>query len=200
MSKLILASASPRRKELLKVAGFKFKIQVPDVDEAPLRNETPPKMVQRLSLKKAHAIADSITQSHDFFILAADTTVVSARGKNLGKPCDLAHAFQMLKMLEGKKHYVYTAYSILRVSNRKVVKKKVRMVKTEVTFKPLTEVEIHFYLEQGESMDKAGAYAAQGAGMMLVSKMNGSYTNVVGLPLSHVLDDLKKMGFNSDER
>lgn len=197
MSKLILASASPRRKELLLLAGLKFDVLAPDVDESPIAKEKPQKMVSRLSETKAHAIAEQIKiGNEDLFILSADTTVVSEDGKNLGKPRSRTEALKMLKKLQGRSHFVFTGYSIFKIRKGKLVKKLTRTIKTVVTFKKLTSKELSFYLDQGESMDKAGAYAAQGAGMMLVSKMNGSYTNVVGLPLSHVLDDLKFLGFN----
>lgn len=193
MPKLYLASGSPRRKQLMSAAGYEFAIVIPDVDESPLKNEAPKKMVQRLSMLKAMKACENIDAS-DYFVLAADTTVVSPSGKNLGKPESLNDAAKMLKQLQGKVHSVYTAYTILRVSQGKTHQHRSRVIETKVTFRPLKKSEIDSYLACGESMDKAGAYAAQGAGVALVEKMNGSYTNVVGLPLTQVIADFKSLG------
>jgi septum formation protein len=128
--------------------------------------------------------------------LAADTTVVSPKNKNLGKPINLTEARSMLMQLQGRTHSVFTAYTIMKVNLGIVQKIKTRVVQTRVTFRKLKKFEIDAYLSRGESMDKAGAYAAQGAGMSLVEKMNGSYTNVVGLPLSEVIQDFHVLGLS----
>ena len=199
-SSLILGSTSPRRKELLQKAGILFTVAAPDIDETPLKKESPQKMVQRLSLEKAKEVVRLVNQEKDFFVLSADTTVVSDRGKNLGKPTDRADALKMLKSLQGRSHFVFTAYAILKIKDGKIVKKVSKLVKTTVTFRKMDVKELNAYLDLGESMDKAGAYGAQAAGMMLISKINGSYTSVIGLPLSEVLSDLKKIGFHQNAK
>lgn len=186
---LLLASGSPRRKELLEKAGVKFEIFVPEVDESPLKSEAPKKMVERLSRLKAKAAKEQ-TGGNIRWILAADTTVVSHSGKNLGKPRDVGEARRMLKSLQGRVHRVYTAYTLLKDS-----KMHTRVIETRVHMRKLNGVDLEAYLATGESMDKAGAYAAQGYGMILIEKIVGSYTNVVGLPVSEVLQDLKKLGY-----
>jgi septum formation protein len=184
---LLLASGSPRRKELLQKAGVSFEILVPDVDETPRRGESPKRMVARLSRDKALAAQ---AQRSDGWILAADTTVVSHAGKNLGKPADAAEARRMLKALQGKVHRVFTAYTIVHGK-----KTHTRVVETRVHIRKLSPQEQEAYLATGESMDKAGAYAAQGHGMILIEKIVGSYTNVVGLPVAEVMTDLRQLGF-----
>ncbi|MBS1959387.1 MAG: septum formation protein Maf [Bdellovibrionales bacterium] len=196
MSKLILASGSPRRKELLEKAGLEFQIFVPDVDEAPLKGEIPKKMVGRLSRLKAAAALEQIQRSSggsgtdDLWVIAADTTVVSNAGKNLGKPVDTAEAMKMLKALQGRVHRVFTGFSI---SHGKKI--HTRVIETRVYMRKMSERDLARYIATGECMDKAGAYAAQGYGMILIEKIAGSYTNVVGLPIAEVLQDFKKLGF-----
>ena len=195
-NRLILASGSPRRKELLEKAGLGFQIVVPDVDEAPQQGEIPKKMVGRLSRAKAIAAREELRNQRsdaltaDLWFLSADTTVVSAAGKNLGKPRDRTEARRMLRALQGKVHRVFTGYTLLFGN-----KVHTRVVETRVYMRKLSDVEIDTYIATGESMDKAGAYAAQGFGMILIEKIIGSYTNVVGLPIAEVLKDLKKLGF-----
>jgi septum formation protein len=183
--KLILASSSPRRRELLVKAGVQFEVRVSDIDETPLKQEIPKKMVARLSAQKAAVISKDFP---DRWILAADTTVVSPRGKNLGKPVDSKEAMQMLRELQGKTHSVFTAYTVM---NGK--KKFTRVIETRVTMRRLSAQELKRYVDQGECLDKAGAYAAQGYGMVLIEKISGSYTNVVGLPVAEVLRDLARL-------
>lgn len=191
--RLILGSGSPRRRELLTAAGFTFDVRIPEIDETPRRQEHPKNMVKRLALEKAGWIAQTVFDEEFRIIVAADTTVVSPKNKNLGKPESRSEAVAMLCQLQGKTHSVYTGYALFMVRKGKVIKKISRVVQTKVTFRPLSKKEIEAYVDRGESMDKAGAYAAQGAGVSLVEKMNGSYTNVVGLPLSEVIQDLKRM-------
>lgn len=195
---VVLASGSPRRKELLHWAGVSFEVIVSEVDETPRKKESPAQMVRRLSRDKAMAVGHQlISKSRDSIIIAADTTVVSPRGKILGKPEDLKDAFRMITELQGKTHQVLTGYSIVKVKNGKIIKSVSKVVKTAVSMRKLSVEERHFYLSQGESMDKAGAYAAQGFGMVLIEKIRGSYTNVVGLPMNEVLSDLSKMSHSS---
>ena len=193
-AKVILASGSPRRKELLTWAGVEFEIMVSDVDETPLKKETPTAMVKRLSYEKAVAVGQRVPSlTETFVIIAADTTVVSPKGKILGKPIDEKDALKMMADIQGKTHTVLTGYALVKVSKGKLVKSVSKVVKTRVTMRKLNKAEQQFYLSRGESMDKAGAYAAQGYGMVLIEKINGSYTNVVGLPMKEVLDDLLKI-------
>lgn len=184
---LVLASGSPRRKELLEKAGLQFEVFVSDIDETPKKKETPKQMVARLSREKARAVHSKYPQA---FVLAADTTVVSFNGKNLGKPADHSEASRMIQSLQGKLHRVYTGYTIL------FGKKSItRVIETKVKMRKLDARDIEAYIATGECMDKAGAYAAQGHGMVLIEKILGSYTNVVGLPTAEVLHDLKRLGF-----
>jgi septum formation protein len=211
LNQIILASASPRRKDLLAAAGVAYEVRIPEVDETPIKNEAPKKMVARLSQAKAAKIAaeiihadssaegrgavSSVNDGSSRVILAADTTVVSHAQKNLGKPENEAEAKKMIQALQGKPHHVLTGYSLFQVKGKKVVKKITRVVRTDVYIKKLSKTEIEQYVNRGESLDKAGAYAAQGFGMALIEKINGSYTNVVGLPIAQVMEDLKKLGY-----
>lgn len=191
MKNLILASSSPRRKWLLKESGLSFRIVKPDVDETPLKNEKPKALVKRLSKDKALHVFKKI-KNNNVQILAADTIVVSPNKKIiLGKPRNKKEAFWMLQTISGKIHEVVTGYCIVKFVNGKksVINKTVT---TKVKIKKMNKHEILQYLDKGESMDKAGAYAAQGFGMTIIEKVNGSFTNVVGLPLSEVHHDLKR--------
>jgi septum formation protein len=192
--KVILASGSPRRKELLSWAGIEFEILISDIDETPRKKETPAAMVKRLSHEKAMAIGGRVNDSKEVMvIIAADTTVVSPKGKILGKPVDEKDALKMISQIQGKTHAVLTGYALVKVVKGKIVKTVSKVVKTMVTMRKLSKTEQQFYLSRGESMDKAGAYAAQGYGMVLIEKISGSYTNVVGLPMKEVLEDLQKI-------
>lgn len=186
MTQLILASSSPRRIELMTNVGFAIEIESPEVDETPVRGESPLEMVKRLSILKAKNVASR--RPKDLVIVAADTTVVSPDGKRiLGKPRDEREAARMLASLAGKTHTVLTGYTVLRDKKRvtKVVRSRVRIRK-------LSREEIQRYVATGEPMDKAGAYAAQGIGMAFIESITGSYTNVVGLPMSQLLSDLER--------
>lgn len=197
MSSIVLGSQSPRRQELLSKAGIKFSVRVPNVNEVRNPNESGPHMVSRLSKLKANAIADEFLKSPSAttkWIIAADTTVVSPAGEILEKPKNKKEAQKMVSSLAGKTHAVFTAYSIVKVVRSNVKLVCHRRVKTLVKFRSLTAKEIRSYIDVGESMDKAGAYAAQGAGMSLIESIRGSYTNVVGLPMAELICDLKKAG------
>ena len=173
---IILASQSPRRKELLGQMGFKgFKINVPDVDETIEGNLPPAMIVEELSLRKARAVAEDADE--DDLIIAADT-VVALDGAVLGKPEDEGSAFSMLSALSGNRHYVYTGVTVMQ--GEKVV---TQHEMTTVTFRELDPEEISNYIATGEPMDKAGAYGIQGLGALLVSGIDGDYFNVMGLPV-----------------
>lgn len=191
--KIILASGSPRRKELLSWSGVEFEVKVSDVDETPHPGESPAGMVKRLSLEKARKVGEEMEDSEECMIIAADTTVVSPKGKILGKPEDFKDAYRMISEIQGKTHEVLTGYSLIRMKKKKVLGHVSRVVKTRVSLRDLSPAQRRAYLDRGESMDKAGAYAAQGYGMVLIEKIQGSYTNVVGLPMAEVLEDMKQL-------
>jgi len=194
--KIILASSSPRRKELLSLAGLAFEIRVSDIDETPRRGESPKSMVKRLSLEKGREVSKSATAPEEAgFIIAADTTVVSPDERNLGKPRDENEAIRMVRALQGRTHRVYTGYAILKIESGRIVREVSRVVTTRVTMKKMNPAEIRAYVARGECLDKAGAYAAQGFGMALIERISGSYTNVVGIPVTQVLGDLGRLGW-----
>lgn len=177
---IILASASPRRKEILENAGLRFKVCPADVEETTDKTE-PPEYVSELSKRKADAL-----DCGENIVIAADT-VVAIGGEILGKPHDNADAARMLSLLSGKVHQVYTAVSV-----RSKEKSLTFCEKTDVYFKELTKEQIDWYIKTGEPSDKAGAYAIQGRGAVFIRKIDGDYLNVVGLPLSKLYDVLRK--------
>ncbi len=188
MSKIILASASPRRRELLSNMGLDFQVVVSEADETSVDSSVPPHIyVQELALLKATATAKNIINDKAAIIISADTIVVND-GKILGKPADESEAFDMLKSLSGKPHKVYTGFCVLRMEDAYTV---CRHIETEVVFKELTDEKIRRYVTSGEPMDKAGAYGIQGLGAMLVDSIHGDYFNVVGLPVSALADTLE---------
>jgi len=189
MKKIILASASPRRKELLKKIGLKFEID-PSNSEEELDLSLPPhELAQKLSLAKAQAVAQKYRHA---IIIAADTFGVF-RGKVLGKPHTPAQAKKMLQRLNGKSHLVITGFTIIDTESKWSLS---RVVTTRVCFRKMTESEIDAYVRTGEPLDKAGAYAIQGLGSLLVARIEGDYFNVIGLPLSALAQSLKEFGVN----
>ncbi len=174
MPQIILASASPRRRELLNQIHVRHLVQLVEIDEKPLPNECPQNYVQRLALEKATACQRKFEPQLP--ILAADTTVV-LDNQIMGKPENETDAFRMLKQLSGKTHHVFTAITLLGNQQNSVISK------TEVTFKHLTEEEILTYWQSGEPLDKAGSYAIQGKGSLFIERINGSFSGVMGLPL-----------------
>lgn len=189
MSEIILASASPRRRELMENMGLKFEVVVSDADESAVDKSVPPEIyVQQLALLKAAATAKSIMDNKNAIVVSADTIVVNDN-KILGKPKDAENAFDILKSLSGKTHEVYTGFCVLRLKDAYTVCENVC---TEVTFRSLTDEKIQSYINSGEVFDKAGAYGIQGLGAMLVEKINGDYFNVVGLPVSELAKVLEQ--------
>lgn len=173
---IILASQSPRRKELLGQMGLRgFKVTSPEVDETVEEHLPPAQVVEELSRRKAMAVARH-ADGNDL-IIAADT-VVALEGAVLGKPADQREAFAMLTALSGNRHYVYTGLTVIQ-GDQVVTQHEC----TTVTFRDLEPEEISHYIATGEPMDKAGAYGIQGLGAMLVSGIEGDYFNVVGLPI-----------------
>ena len=189
MSEIILASASPRRKELLANMGLDFTVVVSDADESKADKSVPPHIyVQELAFLKAAASGKKILKNRNAIIISADTIVV-LDDNILGKPKDKKDAFDMLKSLSGRTHNVYTGFCVMRMKDGKTVCKH---VSTEVRFKPLDDEKIKRYIDSGEPMDKAGAYGIQGLGAMLTDSINGDYFNVVGLPVSALSDVLEE--------
>ncbi|OFV83893.1 MAG: septum formation protein Maf [Acidobacteria bacterium RIFCSPHIGHO2_01_FULL_67_28] len=182
MKRLILASASPRRRELLRQAGFTFEVVAPEVDETYPGGEDPAAFAERLALAKAAQIAQRFTAKDDVVVLGADTVVV-ADGEVLGKPVSADDARAMLRKLSGIAHRVITGVALAAPgAARRAVGHEV----TRVFFRPLTEEEITAYVATGEPLDKAGAYAAQGRAARFVTRVEGCYFNVVGLPVALV--------------
>lgn len=186
MQHLILASSSPRRKELLENLHLTFEISSSEVDESFTLGLPPEQIVVDLAIRKAKVIAD---QHRTAFVIGADTIVV-ANDRILGKPENDAEAIEMLSMLSGKTHAVYTGVAIIHGE-----KEVGFFEKTEVTFWPLTEAEIQAYIKSGEPFDKAGGYGIQGFGSMLVKQISGDYFAVVGLPVSRTVRELRKAGY-----
>jgi septum formation protein len=186
--RIILASTSPRRIELMKQVGLVCEVIAPNADETPRRGEKPAALVARLAREKAASVASTIEGNS--IIVAADTIVVDPSGRKiLGKPTSVADARKMLSMLAGRKHTVLTGYCISETGENAY--QKVRVVKSTVVMRKLSRAQIEAYVATGEPMDKAGSYAAQGLGMALIEKINGSYANVVGLPVSQLWMDLE---------
>lgn len=186
-SRIVLASASPRRLELLASAGVEFDVFASDIPEETLPGELPADFVVRLAKNKAVATAARVEGR---WFIGADTIVV-CDGEIMGKPADEADAVRMLKKLSGVPHEVITGYAIYDKGRDGHLCKA---VVTKVFFKPLRNEEIDAYVATGCPMDKAGAYAIQGGAAYMVERIDGSYTNVVGLPLCEVVEDLRVLG------
>ena len=182
---LLLASASPRRAELLEAAGFTFDVQPANADESLHDGETPEQYVRRVADAKAHAV---LAGARDRVVLAADTTVV-VDSHILGKPADASDAARMLRLLSGRRHQVLTAVTLAR--DARVL---TRVEVTGVEFAPLSDEEIAWYVASGEPFDKAGAYAVQGLASRFVLRIDGSHSNVVGLPVALVYTMLREIG------
>ena len=183
---VILASASPRRQELLRSVGLKFKIIPAHVNENYLAGESTRQHVKRLSIDKAMVIAKKYPEA---WVLGADTIVV-IDGLILGKPKNKTQAKEMLKKLSGREHKVFTGFTVMQVAS-KISHSDV--VQSAVKFKKISAAELDWYIACAEPYDKAGGYAVQGKGAYFIKSIRGSYTNVIGLPLCEVLETLKKL-------
>jgi septum formation protein len=193
---MILASKSARRRYLLKQAGLSFSVIPSDFDESSVPVTNPDNYVKVLAESKAMDISDKYPES---WVIGADTVVVIG-GQILGKPISRPDAREMLKRLSGQTHLVLTGYCICCKAKNRFFSET---IKTEVLFKNLTDQEVEWYIHTKEPFDKAGAYAIQGLGTFLVKSVNGSYTNVVGLPVCEVMEFLIKeglLGFDSIKR
>lgn len=180
MRRLILASASPRRADLLRSAGFDFEVAPADVDETPHPHETAEAYTLRVAREKARTVVESLGAAHARVVLAADTEVV-VDGRVLGKPANAGDAASMLRRLSGTAHDVLTA-----VVARTHALERSEIVFTRVRFTALSQQEIDWYVASGEPMGKAGAYAVQGLGARFVERIEGSWSGVVGLPIAAV--------------
>lgn len=196
--KYILASASPRRKELLKKTGISFEI-IPSSIEEKITKTIPSDIVMELAEQKARAVYESLLPSNPgtdaLTVIGADTIVVY-RGEILGKPSNKSEAYDMLSMLSDRTHQVYTGVSLIV---RKHEKLSVRTFyeKTDVTFYPVHKDDLHAYVESGDSLDKAGAYGIQGDFAIHVKEIKGDYNNVVGLPIGRLYQELQQIIYDS---
>ena len=176
---LILASGSPRRREILARMGLEFEIHPPDLDETALPGEAPENLVVRLARSKARAVAESLQSNPRRWVLGSDTVVV-LDGETIGKPRDAEDAVQMLLRLTGRTHRVITGIAVVDALSGRAEE---QAVISEVVMRPAEETEIRGYVATGESLDKAGAYALQGEGRRFVTRVMGSQSNVIGLPI-----------------
>ncbi|HYL45492.1 MAG TPA: Maf family protein [Candidatus Limnocylindrales bacterium] len=192
--KLILASGSPRRAEILRHAGIAFEVFPGNVDESRLPRESAPHYVRRVALAKARRAAEhAARKGHPAIVIGADTVVVVG-GKILGKPQDLASARRMLLLLSGRTHTVLTGLALVQIPGGV---EKIHMEKTRVRFAKMSAKEIDGYLLTGEPYHKAGAYAIQGIGGRYVTRVEGCYFNVVGLPLARLCAMLRDFGWRA---
>ena len=190
--KLILASASPRRAEILTNAGISFDTLAVNMDEMPHAGESAEPMCRRLALEKARAAATKLASIREPTIVIAADTTVEIGGEILGKPTSRDDAREMLQKLSGKTHRVLTALTLIRLPDRA---ERSDLESTEVEFAKMSSQEIEEYVATGEPMDKAGAYAIQGRAGQFVERIDGCYFNVVGLPLARLVRNLKALGW-----
>lgn len=188
VAQIILASASPRRRELLQQICIKAIVQAVDIDESQKPGEPVSDYVARLAMEKAQRGFDTISNEKKLPVLGSDT-VVEIDGEVLGKPENRQHAKEMLMRLSGKKHEVHTSVAIVTFDENRVITSS-----SQVVFKTLAEQEIENYLATGEADDKAGAYAIQGIAAQFVKNINGSFSGVMGLPLYETVELLKQCG------
>ncbi len=189
MTRFVLASSSPRRRELLASVGMAFDIVPSDVPEEHQPGEAPEEYVARLSRDKAGAVSGKYPSR---WIIAADTTVLFG-DQLLEKPLHHADAARMLNLIGGRTHVVYTGVTL---QNAGIGYSETRVAESEVRMLPLSEHDIEWYVATGEPLDKAGAYAAQGIGALFIDSIHGSYTNVVGLPLALLFQMMRKVGID----
>lgn len=192
--KIILASASPRRKELLEQIGLAFEI-IPACGEEIMHYEKPEEVVMDLSKQKAEEIAGKRRKKSEAELIIGADTVVAYEGKILGKPKDEADAYSMISMLQGKSHKVYTGVTLL-LCEADQVQSHSFYEETEVTMHPMSEEKRRWYVATKEPMDKAGSYAIQGRCAVFIEKICGDYNNVVGLPVARIYQELLKLGID----
>ena len=187
---LVLASASPRRREILDAAGVAFEVLPADIEEKTRAGELPARLVERLAQEKALAVAARLQSGLDRPVLGSDTIVVCGDAV-LGKPRDEEHAVELLSMLMGRRHQVMTGIAVCWTGGGEL---RSQVVTSEVEMRSATRLELEDYVSMGESLDKAGGYALQGEGKRFVVRVNGSQSNVIGLPLKETLDLLERAG------
>lgn len=187
--KIILASASPRRAEILRKAGFDFIVVAPEIDESQKPGEDAAACVRRLAESKARAVESRLRQTpgNHFSVIVAADTVVSIGGKILGKPASADDARSMLRLLSGRWHDVFSGLAVLSLNSRNAV----AVERTRVEFSALSDGEINEYVQTGEPFDKAGAYAIQGGAGKFILRVEGCYFNVMGLPLARLYEILR---------
>ncbi len=183
---VVLASASARRLELLAQLGVSPEVMPADIDESARVDESPKDYVLRLACEKAQVISSSAADS---LVIGADTTI-DAQGRLLGKPENGAHASEMLSALSGREHFVHTGVAVASADDVQSL-----VVTTRVEFMSITSQDIEAYVDTGEPFGKAGGYAIQGVGAILIRKIEGSYSNVVGLPLTETAGLMKRFGY-----
>jgi len=188
MKKLILASGSKRRHDILQNMGYEFDVIVPDVDEDSIKGLSPHELVTQLAVLKARAVLPQVCE--DSIVLASDT-IVELGGIILGKPRDKNHAFSMLESLSGKSHHVYTGVCILDAKSHKEISFYEKCI---VHMAEISHSEIHAYIETGQPLDKAGSYGIQGPGALFVSGIEGDFFAVCGLPVNRVYKNLGELG------
>ena len=188
MKRIILASASPRRKELLSQVGVVFEV-IPSMEEEICKEKEPAKLVELLARQKAESVAAGVTG--EYIVIGSDT-VVTKDGEVLGKPSDKEEAFRMLYSLQGATHQVYSGVALVSCQNGE---KEIRSfsVMTEVEVLPMEKQQIEGYIATGDCMDKAGAYGIQGCFAEYIKGIHGDYYNVVGLPLSRLMQELRRL-------
>lgn len=194
MEKIVLASGSPRRKELLAKTGLKFSVVVSGGEEK-AETSDPAETVEKLSLDKASAVADLLQAEKEPQLIIGADTVVACDGEILGKPSDREDAFRMLWKLQGQTHQVYTGVTLL-LKKKHTWQAHTFSEKTDVQFYPVSREELLAYIETGEPMDKAGSYGIQGGFGIYVKGICGDYNNVVGLPVGRLVYELKKLGID----
>ena len=189
MKRIILASASPRRREIMTLAGLPFDVIVSDCDEE-VSYDGPEDMVRKLSARKAEYVAEKLQkeETEPHLVIGADT-VVYFRDQILGKPKDKEDGFRMLTELSGNSHVVYTGVTVIDTATDRT---ETFCEATKVEFYPVTEEEIRAYIATGDPLDKAGSYGVQGLGAFLVRRIEGDYFTVVGLPIAHLMQILRK--------
>ena len=189
--RILLASASPRRRELLEQIGLPFEVVVSHVEEVITETE-PGKVVEQLSAQKAEAVAGSLGELEEETLVIGADTVVAAENTILGKPKDAAQAAEMLRLLAGRTHAVYTGVTLIRRGASGETARKTFYERTDVSFYPMEEAEIRQYVATGDCMDKAGAYGIQGFCARYISGIDGDYNNVVGLPVGRLYQEIKE--------
>lgn len=192
MEKIVLASASPRRKELLERAGVIFRV-IPSTGEEKISSEVPSEVVEELSRTKALSVAASVDE--DIELIIGSDTIVAFDNRILGKPYDEEDAVRMLMSLQGNTHQVYTGVTVLQRQKDSWIPHTFFEC-TDVTFYPVSEEEIRSYVKTGEPMDKAGSYGIQGLFGVYVKGICGDYNNVVGLPVARLFYEMKKLGIH----